>query len=340
VFAFTVISFLHIVLGELAPKSLAIRRTEPVALWTAAPLYAFYWIMYPAIRVLNASANATLRLAGVSVDHHHEARYSREELKLILDAKRTARGEESEDSGEEITMMSRALDLPELVAGDLLRTRDQLASLRDGATLDDVLAEFRRTRYSRYPWFDADGEQVRGVLHIKDLLGTLASRTEIGDIEGVLRPAVVVPLDSPVLDVLPRFRSGDTHNALCSEEHGRIVGFFTLEDIMEVIVGDIEDEHHPRSGARPARAADGSFTIAGTVPIYRLERLLDRDIDAPADVNSVGGLIIHRLERLPLEDETLAFDGFDLTVRKIRGARIQAIDVHPAQPTQSDGNRS
>lgn len=340
VFAFTVISFLHIVLGELAPKSLAIRRTEPVALWTAAPLYAFYWIMYPAIRVLNASANATLRLAGVSVDHHHEARYSREELKLILDAKRTARGEESEDSGEEITMMSRALDLPELVAGDLLRTRDQLASLRDGATLDDVLAEFRRTRYSRYPWFDADGEQVRGVLHIKDLLGTLASRTEIGDIEGVLRPAVVVPLDSPVLEVLPRFRSGDTHIALCAEEHGRIVGFFTLEDIMEVIVGDIEDEHHPRSGARPARAADGSFTIAGTVPIYRLERLLDRDIDAPADVNSVGGLIIHRLERLPLEDETLAFDGFDLTVRKIRGARIQAIDVHPAQPTQSDGNRS
>src|SRR5690606_5795709 len=136
----------------------------------------------------NASANATLRLAGVSVEQQHEARYSREELKLILNAKRTARGEESEDSGEEITMMSRALDLPELVAGDLLRTRDQLASLRDGATLDDVLAEFRRTRYSRYPWFDADGEQVRGVLHIKDLLGTLASRTEIGDIEGVLRP--------------------------------------------------------------------------------------------------------------------------------------------------------
>src|SRR5690606_17444763 len=81
VFAFTVISFLHIVLGELAPKSLAIRRTEPVALWTAAPLYAFYWIMYPAIRVLNASANATLRLAGVSVEQQHEARYSREELK-------------------------------------------------------------------------------------------------------------------------------------------------------------------------------------------------------------------------------------------------------------------
>jgi CBS domain containing-hemolysin-like protein len=337
VFAFTVISFLHIVLGELAPKSLAIRRTEPVALWTAAPLYAFYWVMYPAIRLLNASANAILRMVGLDIDRHHDAHYSREELKLILHAKR-AHGDDA-DGGEEFTMMSRALDLPELVAGDLLRTRDQLASLRDGATLDDVLAEFRRTRYSRYPWFDADGEQVRGVLHIKDLLGTLARHADIGDIREVRRPAVVVPIDSPVLDVLPRFRSGDTHIALCAEEHGRIVGFFTLEDIMEVIVGDIEDEHHPRTAARSARAADGSFSIAGTVPIYRLERLLDRDIEAPTDVNSVGGLIIHRLERLPLEGETLAFDGFDLTVRKLRGARIQAIDVHPAQIAQPDGKR-
>lgn len=331
VFAFTVISFLHIVLGELAPKSLAIRRTAPVALWTAAPLYAFYWIMYPAIRLLNASANAILRLAGVAVDRQHEAHYSREELKLILDAKRTARGEESQDSGEEITMMSRALELPELVAGDLLRTRDQLASLRDGATLDDVLAEFRRTRYSRYPWFDADGEEVLGALHIKDLLEALATGKPVDDIRSLLRPAIVVPLDTPILEVLPRFRSGDTHIALGAEEHGRIVGFFTLEDVMEVIVGDIEDEHHPRATAKLARAPDGSFTIPGSVPIYRLERLLDRDIEAPADINSVGGLIIHRLERLPLEGETLAFDGFDLTVRGLRGARIQAILVRPTR---------
>lgn len=327
VFAFTLISFLHIVLGELAPKSLAIRRTAPVALWTATPLYVFYWMMYPAIRALNASANGMLRIAGLAGGSNDDAHYSREELKLILHAKRVDRG--GGESGEEFAMMSRALELPELVAGDLLRTRDQMASLRDGATLEDVLTEFRRTRYSRYPWFDADGEEVHGVLHIKDLLEALATNTPIEDIRGLLRPAIVVPLDTPILDVLPRFRSGHTHMALGAEEHGRIVGFFSLEDVIEVIVGEIEDEHHPRAASGPARAADGSFTISGSVPIYRLERLLDRDIASPSDINSVGGLIIHRLERLPQEGETLAFDGFDLTVRKMHGARAKTIHVRP-----------
>ncbi len=327
VFAFTVISFLHIVLGELAPKSLAIRRTQPVALWTATPLYVFYWLMYPAIRALNASANAMLRIAGLSTGEHEDAHYSREELKLILHAKRANRG--GEESGEEFAMMSRTLDLPELVAGDLLRTRDQLAAFREGATLEDVLAEFRRTRYSRYPWFDAEGEEVLGVLHIKDLLEALATNTPVENIRGLLRPAIVVQLDTPILDVLPRFRSGHTHIALGAEEHGRIVGFFSLEDVIEVIVGEIEDEHHPRATSSPVRASDGSFTISGSVPIYRLERLLERDIESPSDVNSVGGLIIHRLERLPQEGETLIFDGFDLTVRKMHGARAKAIHVRP-----------
>lgn len=320
-FAFTVISYLHIVLGELAPKSLAIRRPEAMSLWTAAPLYAFYWLMYPAIWVLNSSATWILRVFGLdTAGEAGEQHYSREELKLILHAKRVGRG-----TGEEYTIMSHALELPELVAGDLLRTRDQLVSLRDGQDRAAVLAEVRRSNYSRYPWFDAHGEHVRGVLHVKDLFGA----TDATPLENLLRPAIVVALDTPVLDVLRRFRGGHTHMALGTEESGRVVGFFTLEDVIEVIVGDIEDEYRRGGSGAPQRAADGSFTIPGGLPIFRLERLLDRDIDAPADVNSVGGLIVHRLERLPSEGETLAFDGFTLTVRSMKGARAQAITVRP-----------
>lgn len=141
VIAFTLISYLHIVLGELAPKSLAIRRPERMSLWTAAPLYAFYWLMYPAIWLLNASANRTL---GADA-HGDDPNYSREELKLIVHAKRAGHS-----AGEEYSMMKHALDLPELVVGDLLRTRDQLASLRDGQTQEHVLAKFQRTRFNRY----------------------------------------------------------------------------------------------------------------------------------------------------------------------------------------------
>lgn len=324
VIAFTLISYLHIVLGELAPKSLAIRRPEAMSLWTAAPLYAFYWAMYPAIWLLNASANRMLRAFGLGADTHgEEQHYSREELKLIIHAKRSSR------AGEEYSMMKHALDLPELVVGDVLRTRDQLASLREGMQINDVLAEFHRTRYSRYPWFNADGSQVHGVLHMKDLLHAMAAHQPTNDIAALLRPPILLPLHTPVLDVLKRFRAGDTHLALGVEESGRVAGFFTLEDILEVLVGDIEDEHVRVSGGAPRNRPEGDFTISGGTPIYKLERLLDRDIDAPADVNSVGGLIIHRLERLPLEGESLAFDGFDLTVRTMQGARAQAIVVHP-----------
>lgn len=322
--AFTIISFLHIVLGELAPKSMAIRRPEQMSLWTAAPLYAFYWLMYPAIWVLNASANGLLRAFGLDGVDEHSHSFSREELKLILHGKRAGR-----DSGEEIAMMSHALELPELVVGDLLRTRDQLAYLHDGMSQAEVIAEFRRSQYSRYPWFDEDEETVRGILHAKDLLHAVASGMSDEDFPSLLRPAIVEPLDTPVLDVLKRFKKGQTHMALGQEESGRVVGFFTMEDVVEVIVGDIQDELRRNAPSAPQRASDGSFTLSGGTPIYRLERLLERDIDAPDDVNSIGGLIIHRLERLPIEGERLAFDGFDLVVRTMKGARAQSIAVHP-----------
>jgi len=327
IIAFTLISYLHIVLGELAPKSLAIRRTESVSLWTAAPLYAFYWLMYPAIWLLNTSANAMLRWFGIqAAPHGEEHHYSREELKLIVHAKRASR------AGEEYSMIQHALDLPELVVGDVLRTRDQLAFLHDGMDLDAVFAEFHRTRYSRYPWFDANGDEVRGVLHMKDLMYAMTGdKGRAGPVDPValLRPPILFPLHEPILGVLKRFRAGDTHLALGIEESGRVAGFFTLEDILEVLVGDIEDEQARSSGA-PSRVAPGSdFTISGGTPIYKLERLLERDIESPADVNSVGGLVIHRLERLPAEGETLSFDGFDLVVRSMQGARIKTILVHP-----------
>ncbi|GAA0705320.1 hemolysin family protein [Dokdonella soli] len=333
VLAFTLISYLHIVLGELAPKSLAIRRPERMSLWTAAPLYAFYWLMYPAIRLLNASANRMLAAAGLDTTAHAgEHPYSREELKLIVHAERAIR------AGEEYSMMKHALDLPELVVGDVLRTRDQLVALRDGQTQEQVLAEFRRTRLSRYPWFDADGDHARGVLHMKDLLHAIAEQGKVGDMTALLRPPVLLPLHTPLLDVLKRFRAGHTHLALGVEDSGRVAGFFTLEDILEVLVGDIEDEYMPSGDGTQSGAPmpDGSFTISGGTPIYRLERLLDRDIEAPADVNSVGGLIIHRLERLPVEGETFAFDGFDLTVHTMHGARTNTIVVRPRTAIASE----
>lgn len=325
VFAFSLISYLHIVLGELAPKSLAIRKPIAMSIWTAPPLYAFYWLMYPAIWLLNASALRILRLFGLDVNRQgEESHYTPEELKLILHAKRASHG------GEAYAMMQYVLDLPELVVGDILRTRDQLRALHAGMSQAEVLAEFRKSGFSRYPWFDAEGDQVLGVLHMKDVLHVMAEQGRIEDITTLLRPPILLPLDSPVLDVLKRFRSGSTHLALGVEDSGRVAGFFTLEDVLEVVVGDIEDEHVRGGSSTLRRTPDGGWLLSGGTPIYRLERLLDRDIDSPDDVNTLGGLIVHRLERLPNEGDTLRFDGFSLTVHSMQGARIKQVAVQPA----------
>ena len=327
IIAFSVISFLHIVLGELAPKSMAIRRPERMSLWTAAPLYLFYWAMYPAIWLLNNSANLLLRGLGWGDVEHTSHRYSREELKLILDGQQPKVGG---DADHGLTWMSHALELPELVAGDLVRTRDHLRSFRDGMDLDAALTEFSASRYSRYPWFHADGEQVRGVLHMKDVLVELARGNRTPDLVTLLRPANLIALETPVPQVLERFRTGTTHLALCVDEHQRILGYFTLEDLLEVVVGDIEDEHPHAVKDDPTRGADGSVLVAGSTSIFRLERLLGHELAAPAHVNSVGGLILHQLQRLPEEGETVRIDGHRFSVRRMAGHRIQVVAVDAA----------
>lgn len=324
VIAFSVISFLHIVLGELAPKSMAIRRPERMSLWTAAPLYLFYWAMYPAIWLLNNSANLLLRALGWGEVEHASHRYSREELKLILGGQPPAG-----DGDRGLALMSHALELSELVAGDLMRATDHLHSFRDGMDLQAVLAGFADSRYSRYPWFSADGEQVLGVLHMKDVLVQLARGDARPALSGLLRPANLIALETPVPQVLERFRTGATHLALCVDEHGRILGFFTLEDLLEAMVGDIEDEHPHATGDAPVRDADGSVLVAGSTSIFRLERLLGHDLAAPAQANSVGGLILHHLQRLPEQGEALDIDGYRFTVRGMAGHRIQSVAVQP-----------
>jgi len=331
IIAFSLISFLHIVLGELAPKSMAIRRPEAMSLWTAAPLYLFYWAMFPAIWLLNHSANALLRLAGWGDVEHTSHRYSREELKLIVARQQPGAGAPDQD----LTLMSHALELPELVAGDLMRPREHMRVFRQGMGLAEVMAEFAESRYSRYPWFDPDGDEVLGVLHMKDVLVEIARGHPTDGLRALLRPANLIALETPVTAVLERFRTGTTHMALCVEEHGRILGYFTLEDLLEVVVGDIEDEHPHVVTDAPTRSADGSLLVAGSTSIFRLERLLGRDLAAPEHLNSVGGLIVHQLQRLPEECEQVRIDGQLFTVKRMAGHRIQAVTVRRA-PEEAD----
>ena len=230
VIAFGVISFLHIVVGELAPKSLAIRIPEKVGLWSALPLYGFYWAMYPAIWLLNASANLVLRIAGLSGAGGHETHYSNEELKMILRTGTSMPGEKF--THDERHILAQSLEFSQHSVADLMRPINEVSALYASRSLEDNLDTMRRNRFSRYPYFDEEGEEVLGVIHLKDLFLAEQSGKDVTVLSEYLRPVETISARTPAQDLFRRFRTGAPHFALIGEKGKRPVGFITLDNLL------------------------------------------------------------------------------------------------------------
>ncbi|RJG12850.1 HlyC/CorC family transporter [Pseudomonas cavernicola] len=317
--AFFIISYLHIVVGELAPKSWAIRQPELLSLWTAAPLYLFYWAMYPAIWILNASANTVLRIAGQGEPGpHHEHHYSRDELKLILHSSRA-----SDPSDQDMRVLASAVEMGELEVVDWANSREDLVYLELNATLDQVFSLFRRHKYSRYPVYDEAAGDFVGVLHIKDLLlhlsllEMLPSALKLGEL---MHPLERVSRHMPLSRLLEQFRQGGAHFALVEEADGKVIGYLTMEDVLEALVGDIQDEH--RKAERGILAYQpGKLLVRGDTPLFKVERLLGVDLDH-IDAETLAGLIYETLKRVPEEEEVLEVDGLRIIVKKMKGPKI------------------
>ena len=327
-FAFFVISFLHIVVGELAPKSLAIRNPEIAGLWTAAPLYAFYWAMYPAIWVLNASANGLLRLAGLAGGSAHDTKYSADELKLILRTSRPG----GKFSSDEWNVLAQSLDFGELDVADLMRPAHELVALHQAHTLEDNLQTIYRSRFSRYPYFDSDGIRVLGVIHLKDLFLAQQSGQPIQSLSSYLRPVQLVSPRTSAVELFRRFRDGAPHFAIIGHEGQPPQGFVTLDNLLAALVGEIRDEFRQNDNDW-VRLDDGTFLGKGSLPIFSLERVLGIDIENEVleldDVDSVSGLTMVKLGNIPHEGQRIAFDQFDLAIMKMNGPRIVLVCAYP-----------
>ncbi|MCG6539366.1 hemolysin family protein [Pseudomonas sp. KSR10] len=317
--AFFIISYLHIVVGELAPKSWAIRKPELLSLWTAVPLYLFYWAMYPAIYLLNASANAILRVAGQGEPGgHHEHHYSRDELKLILHSNRAL-----DPANQDIKVLASAVEMSELEVADWANSREDLLQLEHDASLAEILEVIRRHKYSRYPVFDSTQGDYIGLLHIKDLLLALAGDEQLAqrfELAALLRPLERVPRPLPLNALLDQFRQGGAHFVLVEEGDHKVVGFLTMEDVLEVLVGDIQDEH--RKTERGILAYQpGKLLVRGDTPLFKVERLLDVDLDH-IEADTLAGLIYETLKRVPEENEVLYIEGLQIVIKKMRGPKI------------------
>ncbi|WP_175943265.1 hemolysin family protein [Burkholderia pyrrocinia] len=340
VFAFSLISFLHIVVGELAPKSMAIRQSEKVGLWVALPLYAFYWAMYPAIWVLNNSANAVLRLAGLSADHGGDAHYSTDELKLILRGRRSTAGNTAQPargtySNDEWNTLAHSLDFSSMTVSDLMRPAHEMIGLRRDLPLPDNMEIVARHRFSRYPLFeDASREQVSGLIHLKDLLLARHAGAALEDLSDYVRPVQYVRPDTPALDLFRRFRKGAPHFALVGNKGEKPIGFLTLDNLLGALVGQIHDEFR-QGDADWSRLDDGTLMGKGSLPVVSLEQALGIDIDE-GRAESVGGLVIQALSDLPTEGQRVSFDRFDVVVKKMNGPRIVLVRVYPKIAKEAD----
>jgi len=326
--AFTIISFLHIVVGELAPKSIAIRNPEQIGLWSAAPLYGFYWLMYPAIWLLNSSANLVLRLFGLGNVHGHDAHYSADELKLIL------RGNEPDDrfTRDEWNILAKTLDFSELEVSDLMRPIQEIVALHRSMSLQANLKIVYDKRFSRYPYFDTDGIDVLGVIHLKDLFFAQQEGKAIEDLQQYLRPIQYISPDTPALELFRHFRMGAAHFAVIGQKGQKPQGFITLDNLLSAMVGEIRDEFRQNINDW-TRLDDGTLIVKGSLPIFSVERILGIDIEneelALEDEVSIGGLIMSKLQDIPIEGQRIEFNQFDIVVKKMNGPRTLFVQIYP-----------
>jgi CBS domain containing-hemolysin-like protein len=331
--AFSIISFLHIVIGELAPKSMAIRNPEQIGLWCAGPIYVFYGLMYPAIWLLNSSANLILRLFGLGNVHGHDAHYSADELKLIL------RSNDQDDrfTRDEWNILAKTLDFSTLEVSDLMRPIHEIVALHRNQSWQENLKTVYDKRFSRYPYFDTNDNDVLGVIHLKDLFFAQQKGKPLTDFHQYLRPVQYVSPDTPALELFRYFRMGAAHFAVIGQKGQKPQGFITLDNLLSAMVGEIRDEFRQNNNDW-SRLDDGSLLVKGSLPIFTLERILGIDIENEAleleDEVSIGGLIMSKLQDIPVEGQTIDFNQFAILVKKMQGPRTVIVEIHPKKTTE------
>jgi putative hemolysin len=336
--AFTVITALHIVLGELAPKGLALQHPEGTTLWVARPLRWFYRVFRWPIGLLNAVGNAVLRLFGMRPASGEELVHSADELQLLLDASRQA----GEVEPSEARIASRAFQYADVSAGELLTPRTEIEAVPLASTLPELLARARTARHSRLPVYEGSVDQIVGVLYLRDLFPFI-DRPESFDMRAVMRPVLTVPTTKRADALLDEMRAARQVLAVVVDEYGGTAGLITLHDLLEGLVGRI-DEEPPTAGADrpaqpPAPAPDGSQLFDGLTRLRDFEEATGLEVtdEERQAADTLGGLVMLKLGRLPRAGDEVPVGTRRLRVERLRRHRVAEARLlprdSPAPPT-------
>jgi len=316
--AFGAITFLHIVLGELAPKSLAIRRAVPVTLWVSRPLSLFYTLFKPAIWLLNGAANQLLRrVLKIEPAGESELAHSEEELRVILTE--SQKQNEVSPLGKEILI--NALDLKRRTVRDIMTPRGEVIYLNLEEPFDDQIRLAMESRHTRFPLCRGHLDDAIGLVHIKDLLGLVMQSHK--DLLGVQRELPHVSEMMPLEKLLRYFLNKHAHLAVAVDEYGGAVGIVTLDNVLEELVGSIQDEFDV-ADQELHKISDDEFDVDGALGLYELESVRGLAFEE-AEVSTVGGFVTQILGHIPQTGEAVEIGEFLATVTQSDGRRVQRV---------------
>ena len=322
--AFLFITFLHVVVGELAPKTVAIQKAEAVALFFSKPLIWFYRILFPFIWALNGSARFLIKIFGLEPVMEHEVSHSEEELRIIM--------ADSYKSGEinqsELTYVNNIFKFDNRIAKEVMVPRTEMISLSSEDSVEDWLEIIKAEKLTRYPVYEGDKDNIIGIINMKDLLMTQlrnGDSTEDAKVIDFLKPVIIVIDTMPIHDLLLKMQQEHTHMAVLLDEYGGTSGLVTVEDIIEEIVGEIRDEFDTDERNEITKYGENHFNFNGKVLVYEVNDLLGTDL-SDEEVDTIGGWILSKNFDIQV-GESIYEEGFIFTVKEIDGHQILYIDV-------------
>ncbi len=329
----SIVVFLHMVVGEMAPKNLALARAEDVSLRLARTFRAFVWVFRPLIVFLNGMANLLVRAVRVEPVDEHNLVHTPEELVLALAESRR----EGTVAAQDARVLSAALTLERIDAESAMTPRVDLHALPDDAPLEAVLDLAEATGLTRFPVHHRDLDDVVGLVHVKDVLILDPADREGRAVAELLRPIVAVPETRRLHHLLADMRSDRSHAVLVVDEYGATTGLVTLEDVLEELVGEIEDEFDPE-GVRRRRGREG-WVVDGVLRRDELERLTGLTLPESSETETLNGFLVERLGRLADRGDEVVHDGWVLQVVSLAGrraGRVQVTPPRPAEPAEPD----
>jgi CBS domain containing-hemolysin-like protein len=329
--AYSILTSLHITIGEQAPKLVGLERAERVAMWSALPMELFYRTFKLPIHALDWASAALVRLFGLHASSAHASIYTEEEIRQIIEMSHKGGHIEA----QERRLIGRVFDFADAEVREAMVPRTQVTALPSTATLDDAEGAFCEGGFSRLPVYQDKLDNIVGVLFMKDLMPCLsATKKAAFDMTTMLHPALFVPATAKLGSVLAQMQTAQTHLACVVDEHGGLEGIVTLEDLLEEIVGEINDEYDEESRSQIVEEPNGTYLLDGMLAVRDANRRFDLKLPEESGYTTVAGFLLAKTGRLLRAGETVEHDGASFTVEQVDRRRIRRIRFTPAAPAE------